>query len=93
LVFFFCKDRQPLEAGHENYFVLKQQQTHGYLMTSVSFPQFDLMRIQSVQLTVLASIELQFKTFKLYLVLGSFWLAKDAFKLLRRKKINFTNKI
>jgi len=86
-----CKKRQPLEAG--NKFVLKQQQTHCYLMTSFSFPQSDLLRIQSVQLIVLASVELQFKTFKLYLVLGSFWLAKDAFKLLRRKKINFTNKI
>jgi len=88
-----CKNRQPLEAGNKNYFVLKQQQTHCYLMTSFSFPQSDLLRIQSVQLTVLASVELQFKTFKLYLVLGSFWLAKDAFKLLRRKKINYTNKI
>ena len=38
-------------------------------------------------------VQKPFKTFKLYLVLGSFWLAKDAIKLLRRKKINFMLKI
>jgi len=60
----------------------KEQQQHVYLMTSVSSPQFNLLRIQSVHLTFLASLELHLKKVKLYLVLGSFWLAKDAFKLL-----------